>query len=249
MKSESICPICDGTGWIVDKDNNATPCECYQKKLLFNRIQFANIPETYRDLRLDSFRGGYYADKETFSVAVDCIKSWLKDVPKMAKQGVGLYLWSNTKGSGKTRMATSIANELIHNHNMNVKFVTSLDILAEIKSTWSNDNLEFSSESQLIRFLTKTDVLVIDDFGTEYHANGHSWIDDKFYQIINSRYMNRLITIFTSNYQLEKLRYDDRITNRINERTYQVHFPEESVRNMIAAIRQQNIKEGYGQDG
>ena len=42
------------------------------------------------------------------------------------------------------------------------------------------------------------------------------------------------MTIFTSNESLETLQYDDRITNRIKERTYQITFPEESVRDHIA---------------
>ena len=61
-----------------------------------------------------------------------------------------------------------------------------------------------------------------------------SWINDRFYQIINDRYVNKKVTIFTSNIELEKLQYDDRITNRIKETTYQIHFPEESIRGYIA---------------
>ena len=76
-----------------------------------------------------------------------------------------------------------------------------------------------------------TEILIIDDFGTEQVA---SWINDRFYQIINDRYVNKKVTIFTSNIELEKLQYDDRITNRIKETTYQIHFPEESIRGYIA---------------
>ena len=36
--------------------------------------------------------------------------------------------------------------------------------------------------------------------------------------------------MYTSNLSLDDLRYDDRITNRIKERTFQLPFPEESVR-------------------
>lgn len=79
--------------------------------------------------------------------------------------------------------------------------------------------------------LSTTDVLIIDDFGVERPAD---WINDKLYQIINERYINRKVTIFTSNESLETLQYDDRITNRIKERTYQITFPEESVRDHIA---------------
>ena len=74
-------------------------------------------------------------------------------------------MYSETKGYGKTRMATSLANELIHEHDMTVRYTTSVEIISEIKASWNND-AEFQSESQLLRYLTNAEVLVIDDFGT-----------------------------------------------------------------------------------
>ena len=63
------------------------------------------------------------------------------------------------------------------------------------------------------------------------------------YQIINERYINQKVTIYTSNDPLDKLSYDDLITNRIKERTYQIAFPEESVRDHIAERMQEEIIE------
>ncbi len=71
--------------------------------------------------------------------------------------------------------------------------------------------------------LCTTDILVIDDFGVERPAD---WINDKLYQILNERYINRKVTIFTSNESLETLQYDDLASpNRIKERTYQYRIP------------------------
>ena len=119
-----------------------------------------------------------------------------------------------------------------------VKFAVSLTILQEIKNTWRRD-AEYS-ESKLLDALSTAEVLIIDDFGVESPA---AWINDKLYQIINERYINRKVTIFTSNEPLESLQYDDRITNRIKERTYQIAFPEESVRNHIAEQHQEEMLE------
>lgn len=240
-QSETTCPKCGGTGWVVNSENMATQCECMAERIMNGRILFANIPEAFKEMRLSSFRSNYYRDQETLNKAVKNIKYWLEHIQEMKDQGLGLYFYSNTKGSGKTRMAASIANELIYEHNMSVRFVTSLDIIAEIRSTWDRDNIDFTSESQLMHYLNNTEVLVIDDFGTEKHNEQVNWIDDKFYQIINTRYTRKLITIFTSNYSLKQLNYDERIVNRIVERTYPIKFPEESVREVIAAIRQEQI--------
>lgn len=226
----------------VDGYDIAEECECLQSRKKENRINFANIPEAFRDIRLKEFVGSYYKDRESLKNVIDNVKYWIEHIDEMIENGVGLYLYSHTKGSGKTRMAVSLANELMYEHDKRVRFVTSLEVLNEIRAMWnreSRDDSEFSSESQIMRYLNTTEVLVIDDFGTESHRD---WMDDKFYQIINTRYVNKLVTIFTSNMSINELRYDDRINNRIKERSFEIHFPEESVREIIAEIRTEKMK-------
>lgn len=93
-------------------------------------------------------------------------------------------------------------------------------------------------------YLTYADILIIDDFGAE---SGKDWINEKFYGIINGRYVDKKTTIFTSNYPISQLKYDDRITNRILERSLEIPFPEESVREHIAdAMKQELIKKIQG---
>ena len=46
--------------------------------------------------------------------------------------------------------------------------------------------------------------------------------------------MDKKVTIYTSNSGIESLGYDDRIVNRIKERSFVLPFPEESVRDKIA---------------
>lgn len=239
--------MCKGDFWIIRFDGTAVPCECQKQRLLTNRIKFANIPEGFAEACLENFSSTYYTDKKSLLEAERYIKAWLDNFREMESEGIGLYLYSNTKGSGKTRMAASVANYLMSEYEVQVKFVTSLDIISEIKATWDkNGETDFRSESQLMNYLNTTQVLFIDDFGTEKHNNQIGWLDDKFYQIINTRYTNRLITVFTSNYSLNDLKYDDRIINRIKERTYPVHFPEESVRDLIAENRLQELKNKIG---
>ena len=243
--SQSYCELCGDSGWMVtikDGYEIASPCKCYKERIRNNKIRFANIPEAYKDIRLDSFNRGYYSDKEAINEVIATVKYYLNNLQEMIDEGIGLYFYSDMKGSGKTRMATSIANELIYEHNMNVRFVTGLDIISEIRATWDRDS-EMKSEGQLMRYLTSVDVLVIDDFGIEKRTEEMNWIDDKFYQIINSRYTAKQITIYTSNYSIGQLKYNQRISNRIMERIYQVHFPEESVREGIAAARQRKLKQ------
>lgn len=194
------------------------------------RLRFASIPEKYREMKLNSFRTSVYKlpdSKEKIGLVVSAVKTYLANFEEMQANGKGLYLFSETKGSGKTRLAASIANNLLENHS--VKFATSTAILQEIKNTWDRDSQQ--TESKLLDDLINVEILVIDDFGTEKVKD---WNNERFYHLINERYINRKVTIFTSNYSLDNLDYDDRIINRIKEQAFQLHFPEESVRELIA---------------
>ena len=184
----------------------------------------------------------YYTKQESknvFRATCELIKWYLENLEKFVEDGKGIYFWSDTKGSGKTMMAAALANELIHTHKRMVKFATSLDILDEIKATYDSHNE--NTESKLLNDLARTDFLIIDDFGTEKATD---WAGEKFYQIVNKRYIDRKVTFFTSNFDLKTLKYDDRITNRIRERTFLVHFPEESVREYKAREDDLKVKGG-----
>lgn len=119
-----------------------------------------------------------------------------------------------------------------------MKFATSVQILNEIKASWNKE--EGMTEHQLLDDLSRAEILVIDDFGIERIKD---WIEEKLYHIINSRYINRTITIFTSNLPIDGLEYDDRITNRIKERSFPLAFPNESVRDYIAEANFSRLKE------
>lgn len=244
MEDDDVCALCHGTEWIIEVRDGlefARPCECREKAMLKRRIKFAEIPEAFRNLHLNSFSISVYKseeEKEKARVACKIIKSYLDSFESEKNNGMGLYIYSSTKGSGKTRMVASIANDLMENHGCVVRFSTSPKILSEIKRTY--DQKSDLTESQLIDDLVSSDVLIIDDFGTE---NVTPWVKDKFYEIINQRYVNRDVTIFTSNESLTTLTYDERISSRIKERCYQVAFPEESVRDYIAEKNMESMLE------
>lgn len=168
-------------------------------------------------------------NKEIMSNITQLLKAWLIEFEKGERQS--LYFWSNAKGSGKTKSIAILANALLVKYQ--VKFATSTSIINEIKSSWDRES--DYSESQLINDLCNSSILIIDDFGVEKVKEG-SWINDKFYQIINQRYVSEKLTLFTSNVPVRDLPYDSRIVNRVLEDTIEIHFPEESVRESIAMM-------------
>jgi DNA replication protein DnaC len=203
------------------------------------RLAFANIPEAFKGYRLSNFTLTAYlsetSKKEVMGI-VQCVKAYLDSLELQIQSGKGFYFYSDTKGSGKTRLMASISNELIEKYNKQVKFCTSTKILEEIKATY--DKNTDRSESKLLDDLVNTEILVIDDFGTEKTTD---FVKEKFYFIVNERYIAKKVTFYTSNYSLEELQHDDRVTNRIKECSYQLHFPEESIRDHIAKKNVENL--------
>ncbi|BFK12534.1 hypothetical protein F140042L4_26920 [Coprococcus phoceensis] len=225
---------CGGMGWIPYKKDGlwfTKECECRAKEIAESRLRFANIPELFQELTLKTFRADIYREPESvakINLACNIVKRYLENFEEMEAAGMGLYLVSHTKGSGKTRMAAGIANELMA-RGKQVKFAVSSAILKEIKDTW-HEGSDYT-ESRLIDQLCLTEVLIVDDFGAEKISD---WVNEKFYQILNERYVRRKVTIFTSNEKLCESKYDERIISRLKENCYEVDFPEESVRELLA---------------
>ena len=230
--------------WILSEDKEgriqAKPCECQTRNRMKRRLSFANIPEAFKDMRLNNFSLSAYRTIEgrnSATVACKMIKQYLDNFEEAKATGLGLYFFSNTKGSGKTRMAASIANELVEKYP--VKFSVGSEILSEIKKTY--DKQSGMTESRLIDALVEMEILFIDDFGMD---SATDWVNDKYYHIVNERYINKKVTFFTSNEPVEQLRYNDRIQNRVQGMTYQIPFPEESVRSGIALERNRQLIAG-----
>ena len=184
-------------------------------------------------MRLSNFSTAHYEQTDQVKDMIGIIQYYREKMPELIEKGTGLYMYSHTKGSGKTRMAASIAYEIIDELHLPVKFVTSIQILNEIKRSWDE-----GGESDLLYKLSTVKVLIIDDFGTEAVKD---WLSERFYHIINERYINKLTTIFTSNASLAELEYDERITNRILAMSIIIPFPEESVREKVAMERNMEI--------
>lgn len=231
------CPICKGLGWVLEINEEgqveAKSCKCREEEIMRRRISFAEIPPAYKDAYLSNFSLSVYKDpesKNTAKAACDKVKTYLEWFSGCKQDGLGLYFYSKTKGSGKTRMAASLAHKFLYTYI--VKFATSSKILTEIKRTY--DKSSEQSESDLLDALVTADILFIDDFGNEKPTG---WVNDKLYHIVNERYINKKLTFFTSNSSIEDLDYDDRIKSRVQGMTYQIPFPEESVRKNQAEER------------
>lgn len=234
--NKNNCPLCNDTGMVFYMKNGyefAKDCPngCQQKNIRNRKLQFADIPKEFNQLTVESFDTSLYSSDETREKA-ELVKTvcsnYIANFNEIQEEGKGLYLYSKVKGSGKTRMAVSIANDIINKFMVSAKFTTAIRILEEIKYTWNSSEY---SEKQLINEIIRVPVLVIDDIGVERST---AWVDEKFYSIIDSRLISKKITIFTSNVRIEDLTLDERIKSRISKMALPLQFPNESVRDALA---------------
>jgi DNA replication protein DnaC len=208
----------------------AEPTEEYVREMKAKRLSFACIPHMYEKARFRHLSTKYY--KEDMTEVFQKLKDYTANFENAKKEGVGLYLWSAQKGSGKTMSVCALANELLEN-DYQVRFATSARILQEIRNTYSNTTTY--TESQMMSDLKTCELLIIDDFGVEKITD---WVREKMYEIINERYLANRPTIFTANNDIKDLPYDERITNRIEQMCVAIHYPEVSVRSAIGKLRQ-----------
>lgn len=160
------------------------------------------------------------------------VNNFIVKFEQFRKEGMGLYIESAVKGSGKTMLSCCILNELAKRYPVTIKFINALDLLELTKQSYKGN------EPEELGSLFQTSVLVIDDIGVQMSKE---WIDAVFYRLVNTRYNNRVITIYTSNVPVQCLKMDERIIDRIEATTYQLPLPDEAIRSRIRAKQKEKI--------
>ena len=90
-------------------------------------------------------------------------------------------------------------------------FLTVPDLLDWLRFSYGSSESSFESRFDEIRNI---DLLVLDDLGTQ---NATAWAQEKLFQIINHRYVNRLPTVLTTNQDMEEI--EGRIRSRLQDPT------------------------------
>ena len=194
----------------------------------FRKIR-AMMPFEFLDVRAKDFQWSRY--QGDVIVAKEMVNRYILHYEKLRNKGMGLYIYSGTKGSGKTMLACCLLNEITKRYKGVVKFVNILDFLEMTKKGFSGDDEDVNN-------IRHAGLLVVDDIGVQMSKE---WIDTVLYSRVNDRYVNRLPTIYTSNIPVNRLKMDDRITDRIESTTYSVQLPEESIRKAMREQQKQKL--------
>jgi DNA replication protein DnaC len=186
------CPLCEGTGWRPDESGNSVRrCECSAQREIESRLRAARIPARYQHCILDD----YHTYNESQEKAKKFCEKFVDQFPLVE----GGLLFTGNCGVGKTHLAIAILRKLIEEKGVLGLFYDFRDLLREIQHSWNP--VSQSSEIEVLRPVLETELLVLDELGANKPT---TWVQDTMTHIINSRYNNKRITIFTSNFPDEK---------------------------------------------
>jgi DNA replication protein DnaC len=120
----------------------------------------------------------------------------------------GWLLLSGGYGSGKTHLAAAIANFVVQ-MGVPTLFLTVPDLLDTLRFAYDSVDTTFEDRFDQIR---NAGLLVLDDFGTQ---NATGWAQEKLFQIVNYRYINKLPLVITTNLSLDEI--EPRIRSRLQD--------------------------------
>ncbi len=241
--SGNRCPVCNGTGveLYTKMIANYGPAEyarectrCHRSRYLRIADNDENMPSQYRNVELSDFDFGAY------SCEIDKMQTlmygFVSQYGAWAESGKGLYLWSRTSGSGKSFLSCCLANSLMQQYDLQVRFVSVPDYLDMVGGSYRRQPEE-PDASEIYR---KCDLLILDDIGAQ---NKGEWQNQELFRLVNARMNGNRVSIFTANMPPEQLNVDNRIIDRILKMTVVLQMPEESVRLKKAKSEQNQFVE------
>jgi DNA replication protein DnaC len=98
-------------------------------------------------------------------------------------------------GVGKTHLAVAILRELIERYQVGGLFYQFGALLRRIQDSYNA--ISQTSEFAVLQPVFDADVLVLDELAASKPTD---WVRDTMMQIINTRYNDKRLTIFTTNY-------------------------------------------------
>ncbi len=211
----TACSYCYGSGMEVIAGKGARRCRCRTQDRQANLLEQARIPPRYERCSLSNYQPapGNSAQLQAFNYAFKLIDEY----PAIDR---GL-LFMGTVGVGKTHLATATLRGLVEK-GINCLFYEFGALLKEIQGSYNP--ISQTSELKVLSAVYEAEVLVLDELGASKPTD---WVRDTMMQIINARYNDRKLTIFTTNYldarrQSSEETLEDRVGVRLRSRLYEM---------------------------
>lgn len=209
-------------GWDVpvghEKFGQVDPCVCRTEELAAGareRLYTMSNLDRLSHLSFDNFSTGGNPKAEFITPQeMESLELAHGAARAFAAAPEGWLLVEGGYGSGKTHLAAAIANETAR-RGVPTLFITVPDLLDSLRFAYSDPETTFEARFEEIR---SADLLVMDDFGTQ---NATPWAQEKLFQIVNHRYINKLPTVVTTNLVLDEI--EARIRSRLQDADFVHH--------------------------
>jgi DNA replication protein DnaC len=215
----AVCPFCFGSGMEVVPGKGARRCRCRAQEQRAKWLEAARIPRRYDKCSFDTYylkQGNKY-----YNVQLNAFKyayTLAREYPAVER---GL-LFMGPVGVGKTHLSVAILRDLIEKKGIPCLFYEFGALLKEIQNSYNP--VSQTSELKVLAPVFEAEVLVLDELGASKPTD---WVRDTMMQIINARYNDKKLTIFTTNY-LDGRRterdetLEDRIGVRLRSRLFEM---------------------------
>jgi DNA replication protein DnaC len=213
------CPYCGGVGYVRmdvplghEKFGKLELCVCRAKDVAAGaraRLFALSNLDRLSHLGFENFnpQGNEKAKFMTPQEKEDLHRA-LETCEDFARLQKGWLLLEGGYGCGKTHLAAAIANHAVNN-GVPTLFITVPDLLDSLRFAYADPETTFEQRFEEIR---NAHLLILDDFGTQ---NATAWAQEKLFQIINYRHINKLPTVITTNLMLDEI--EGRIRSRLQD--------------------------------
>lgn len=210
------CDKCQDTGFL----KNGNKCSCFKQELINRAYKMSNISrvlerENFKtfDINLFSenpFEGEDISPRENMLQILSISEEFVFQFDDKHTENLFFY---GTTGLGKTFMCNCIAKGLLDRGKI-VIYQTAFKMMDIIRSHKFENNINSKSDDTEYNLLFDSDLLIIDDLGTE---NPTSFTNSEIFNIVNSRLIDNKKTVISTNLSPKEMAeiYTDRIFSRI----------------------------------
>lgn len=211
------CPKCQDTGYLKNEF-----CDCFKKLCGSLSAMKLNRNAQLKLSSFDTFSLSYYKGDDYFTM--NRIFNFARNYAEtFHSASESIFMYGKT-GLGKTHLSLAIANRVLEK-GYSVIYDSIINILRKIEQ----EHFSREHSSEMIDLVMETELLILDDLGTEYETPFYS---STVYNIINTRLNSGKPTIISTNLELAVIRrrYDERVVSRITGVYTCMEFKGEDVR-------------------